>query len=75
LTMHGMMLSAWPPVSYFLPETVAAMQKVWELRQQGAALYFTQDAGPNLKLLFLSSELGLMKTHFPLLEIISPFGV
>lgn len=73
LTMHGMMLSAWPPVSYFLPGTVTAMQKIWELRQQGAALYFTQDAGPNLKLLFLSSDSTLMKTHFPLLEIINPF--
>lgn len=75
LTMHGMMLSAWPPVSYFLPETVTAMQKIWDLRQQGAALYFTQDAGPNLKLLFLSSEAEWVRAHFPLLEIISPFGV
>jgi len=75
LTMHGIMLSAWPPISYFLPETVAAMQKIWELRQQGVALYFTQDAGPNLKLLFLSSDAELVKSHFSSLEIISPFGV
>jgi diphosphomevalonate decarboxylase len=75
LTMHGLMLSACPPISYFLPETVVAMQKIGELRQQGAALYFTQDAGPNLKLLFLSADSALVKSHFPLLEIVNPFGL
>lgn len=73
LTMHSMMLSAWPPISYCLPETIAAMQKIWELREQGAAIYFTQDAGPNLKLLFLSSDIALMKSHFPKIEVIKPF--
>lgn len=72
LTMHSMMLSAWPPISYCLPETTLAMQKIWELRNQGTALYFTQDAGPNLKLLFLSPNLELVKNHFPLLEVITP---
>ncbi len=75
LTMHGIMLTAWPPISYFLPETVLAMQKIWELREQGLALYFTQDAGPNLKLLFLESDLEIVKSHFPMLEVIQPFSL
>src|SRR6185295_10537264 len=45
LTMHGLMLSAWPPINYCLPETISAMQKVWACRQAGIPVYFTQDAG------------------------------
>lgn len=75
LAMHSTMLSAWPPVCYFLPETLTMMQKIWDLRKQGASLYFTQDAGPNLKLLFLASDLQLLISHFPSLEAVSPFGL
>lgn len=71
LTMHATMLSAWPPISYFLPETIETMHKIWQLREQGVALYFTQDAGPNLKLLFLSADIELAKSSFPLLEIVN----
>ena len=53
LTMHATMLGAWPPICYFQPETIAAINKVWQLREEGLPLYFTEDAGPNLKLLFL----------------------
>lgn len=73
LTMHSMMLSAWPPISYCLPETITAMQKIWELREQGIEIYFTQDAGPNLKLLFLASDEESVKANFPSIEIIKPF--
>ncbi len=72
LNMHATMLSAWPPVSYAIPETLLAMQKVWKLRQEGLPLYFTQDAGPNIKLLFLQKDAEQIKTHFPQAEIISP---
>ncbi len=53
LAMHATMLSAWPPVSYCFPETIAAMRRVWQARAEGVQVYFTQDAGPNLKLLFI----------------------
>ena len=51
LAMHATMLASTPAVCYFLPETLAVMQQVWQLRQAGIAVYFTEDAGPNLKLL------------------------
>ncbi len=73
MTMHATMLSAWPPISYALPETVSAMQHIWHLREQGLALYFTQDAGPNLKLLFLAKDEEKVIANFPNLEIIKPF--
>lgn len=56
LAMHATMLSSWPPVCYSLPETVAAMHQVWKMRAEGLPIYFTQDAGPNLKLLYLEQH-------------------
>jgi diphosphomevalonate decarboxylase len=73
LTMHATMLSSWPPICYFLPETMAAMQKIWALRREGLELYFTEDAGPNLKLLFVEKDKDKVKTHFPQVEIIKLF--
>lgn len=73
LTMHATMLSSWPPICYFLPETLAAMHKVWDLRKQGLNLFFTQDAGPNLKLLFLQENRQKVEEDFPNLEVIKTF--
>jgi diphosphomevalonate decarboxylase len=75
MTMHATMLSAWPPIVYSIPETLTAMQKIWELREQGLQLYFTQDAGPNIKLLFLQRDIENVRAHFPEVEIIQPFAM
>jgi diphosphomevalonate decarboxylase len=74
MTMHALMLSAWPPISYALPETVIAMHKIWRLRHEDLGLYFTQDAGPNLKLLFLEKDCETIREYFPTIEIIKPFS-
>lgn len=72
LAMHACMLTALPAVMYALPQTVAAMNKVWQLRHQGLPLFFTQDAGPNLKLLFLDKHCNDVVQEFPELMIINP---
>ncbi|HLB43164.1 MAG TPA: diphosphomevalonate decarboxylase [Gammaproteobacteria bacterium] len=74
LAMHATMLSSWPPICYFLPETIAAMHQVWRLRRDGLELYFTQDAGPNLKLLFLERDCDRIKTEFPKMEMVRIFS-
>lgn len=74
MTMHATMLSAWPTVCYFLPETIHAMNKIWMLRQQGLMIFFTQDAGPNLKLIFLEKDSVMVKKHFPDMEVVDPFA-
>ncbi|KPJ67650.1 MAG: dihydrofolate reductase [Coxiella sp. DG_40] len=74
LTMHAIMRDAIPPIIYTLPETIQARKKIWELRNSGILVYFTQDAGPNLKLLFLKSETKTIREVFPELEIIAPFS-
>jgi diphosphomevalonate decarboxylase len=73
MSMHATMLSAWPPIHYACAETVLAMQKIWNLRSEGLSLYFTQDAGPNLKLLFLEKDKDVVLNHFPEVEIVRPF--
>ncbi len=74
LTMHATMLSAWPPVCYALPETITIMKKIWNLRKQGLQLFFTQDAGANLKLLFLEKDVATVREHFPGLDVVQPFN-
>jgi diphosphomevalonate decarboxylase len=73
LSMHATMLSSWPPICYFLPETLMAMQRVWALRHEGCEVYFTQDAGPNLKLLFLEPQTSVLTEAFPDMEVIKVF--
>lgn len=73
LTMHATMLSSWPPICYFLPETIREMQKIWSLRNDGLEVYFTQDAGPNLKLLFVEKDKKIIKEHFPSIDILNLF--
>ena len=73
LSMHATMLSALPTVCYTTPETLAMMHKIWNLRGQGLPIYFTQDAGPNLKLLFEQKHLSTVLEYFPQIELI-PFS-
>jgi diphosphomevalonate decarboxylase len=51
LRMHATMMSAVPPIRYWTPATVAAMEKVEQIRQAGIPAWFTMDAGPNVKVL------------------------
>lgn len=75
LTMHALMMNAWPPICYYQPQTIEMMHKVWEARRNGIQVYFTQDAGPNLKLIFLNKDLNIIKILFSQAEIITPFPV
>jgi diphosphomevalonate decarboxylase len=51
LLMHACMLAARPALLYWNAATVAALQRVRELRSGGAFAYFTIDAGPHVKVL------------------------
>ncbi|MFT5720562.1 MAG: diphosphomevalonate decarboxylase [Motiliproteus sp.] len=74
LSMHATMIASWPPLLYWQPDSVAAMQKVWRLREQGLELYLTMDAGPNIKLLFQAADEAEVLAAFPLLQVVAPFG-
>ena len=49
------------------------MQTVWQLRQQGILVYFTMDAGSNLKLLFPETEKPAIMQAFGEIVLIQPF--
>ncbi len=51
LMMHATMMAADPPVLYFRGATVELVERLRRLRQDGAELGFTMDAGPNVKVL------------------------
>jgi diphosphomevalonate decarboxylase len=53
LKMHATTLGANPPFTYWLDTTVSVMQTVQALRDNGIPAYFTIDAGPNVKVLYL----------------------
>ncbi len=73
LAMHATMLAAWPPLLYSNEKTISLMRQVWALREQGQEIYFTQDAGPNLKLLFLEKDSDFIKDHFIDATLVKPF--
>lgn len=53
LKMHGTMMGAQPPFTYFQPTTLAVMDTIQNMRAEGIPAYFTIDAGPNVKVLYL----------------------
>ncbi len=74
LAMHSLMMATRPPILYFLPETLTAIRAVWAARADGLPVWFTMDAGPNLKLLFESSSESSVRALFPTATIVSPFA-
>lgn len=53
LTLHAMMMMSNPAFILMKPNTVAALEKLWEFRREtGNQLYFTLDAGANVHLLY-----------------------
>jgi len=49
LKMHSVMWSTRPPMVYWSSSTVACMETVRELRRGGVPVFFTIDAGPQVK--------------------------
>jgi diphosphomevalonate decarboxylase len=57
LKMHAVMWAAEPPLMYWHPATLALMQAVRCLRATGVPVFFTIDAGPQLKAVCLPDAL------------------
>ena len=51
LGMHATMMAARPGIIYWLPQTVAALQAIRAMREEGLPVWATIDAGPNVKVL------------------------
>jgi diphosphomevalonate decarboxylase len=52
--MHSVMWSSRPPIVYWNQATLACMESVRSLREGGHPVFFTIDAGPQVKVFCLS---------------------
>jgi diphosphomevalonate decarboxylase len=58
LAMHGLAMSARPGLLYFNAATIECLHRVRELRGSGTAVFFTVDAGPQVKAVCESAAAG-----------------
>jgi len=70
LAMHALMQTATPPFSYYTEHTVSIMKSIWQARKEGLGIYFTMDAGPNIKALFLKKDISKVISLFPSLSLV-----
>jgi diphosphomevalonate decarboxylase len=56
LKMHSVMWGSRPPMIYWNSATIACMQTVRELQSQGVEVFFTIDAGPQLKAICIAAD-------------------
>ncbi|MBL8201673.1 MAG: diphosphomevalonate decarboxylase [Chromatiales bacterium] len=49
LKMHAVMLTTRPPLIYWTPATLACLHRIQEMRRDGVPVFFTVDAGPQVK--------------------------
>lgn len=61
LKMHSVMWASRPPIVYWNTATLECMQAVRELRAQGTAVFFTVDAGPQVKAICLDSAVDVVR--------------
>ncbi|MFM1525552.1 MULTISPECIES: diphosphomevalonate decarboxylase [Helcococcus] len=57
MKMHATMLSSNPSIMYFKPDSIRAIEKIKQLRKDGFDVYYTMDAGPNVKILCRDSQI------------------
>ena len=55
--MHSIMMTSTPPLFYWKPVTIEIMKRVQGWRNEGLAVCFTIDAGPNVHILCLQKDL------------------
>lgn len=61
--MHGLMLSSDPPLIYWKPGTIAALDTLRKLQEEGIPTFFTIDAGPQVKAFCLSEAVDTVEKH------------
>lgn len=61
LKMHATMLGSRPAIIYWESGTLEVMHGIQDLRQEGIPVYFTIDAGPNVKVLCEPENEGKVK--------------
>lgn len=58
LELHSIMLTSWPSLIYLESASLIVMKAVKKLRDNGIAVYFTIDAGPNIHIICQKKDEG-----------------
>jgi diphosphomevalonate decarboxylase len=58
LKMHSVMMTTRPPLMYWSPTTLACMHAVTAMRSDGVPVFYTIDAGPQVKAVCLPEAAG-----------------
>lgn len=66
--MHDLIEST--NITYRTDESLKAIDKIKKLRNSGVKLYYTMDAGPNIKIITVDSEIDKIKKHFKEYELL-----
>ena len=74
MAMHATMHSARPMLNYWKKETLDAIDRLLQLRANGVPVFYTMDAGANLKILFEENNSAHIKKAFPSSIITFPFS-
>ncbi|MDJ0908908.1 MAG: diphosphomevalonate decarboxylase [Woeseiaceae bacterium] len=61
LKMHSVMWTSRPPMVYWNPATIECMHVVRSLRADGASVFFTIDAGPQVKAVCLPEDVDRVR--------------
>jgi diphosphomevalonate decarboxylase len=64
MKMHALTLSSRPPILFWNSKTIDLMEEVKKLRQNGIPVYYTIDAGPQVKVITLPDHIDALKKHF-----------
>lgn len=72
LAMHALMWAARPPVRYWTGATFRAVCEIEQARREGIPVWFTMDAGPNLKLLYECDVSQTVHDHWPQVREVVP---
>ena len=64
MKMHALTLSSRPPILFWNSKTIELMEEVKKLRQNGIPVYYTIDAGPQVKVITLPDHIDALKKHF-----------
>jgi len=70
MRMHAALLAGDPPLTYWLPSTLAVLHECRRLREEGIGAWETADAGPQVKILCLESDVPRIAERIEAL----PFG-
>jgi diphosphomevalonate decarboxylase len=60
LKMHAVMMTTRPPLLYWMPGTLACLHRIQELRRSGVPVFFTVDAGPQVKAVCLPAAVEVV---------------